>query len=578
MEVVSRCRTLSHIKQLHAHLLSAFPRFLSIPSPTRTKLMDLYSISPFGSLPLAILLFDHLNVPSIYDLNSLLRGISLSPHPSAVYSYFRSSLSSSCLKLDALSYSFALKSCASALNLPLTCQLHSHVLHLGFYTDARLQTTLIDSYAKSGVLDASRKVFDEMVTRDVASWNALISGLAQGDRPDEALRLFWRIGKEDDDVRANEVSVIGALSACSQLGAVSEGRRIHEFVRANHLDGHVDVCNVLIDMYSKCGFVEEAREIFDGMECRRSVVTWNTMMMGFAMQGRTHEAMELFERLRNGVDGVKPDKVSYLAVLCACNHSGLVDHGSDFFESMKVSGVVPNVKHYGTLVDLLGRAGRIKQAYDVIVSMPFSPDIVFWQSLLGACKTYGNVEMAEVASRNLVELGSRNCGDFVLLSNIYAAQSRWVDVGRVREAMKLGEVKKVPGFSYIEISGMIHKFNNGDRGHDKWNEISVKLEEIRFRIVDYGYVAGTGFVLHDIGDEEKEDALYFHSEKLAVAFGLISSPEGSTIQVIKNLRICGDCHTVMKLVSKVYNREIIVRDRSRFHRFRDGSCSCKDYW
>ncbi|CAN1306575.1 Pentatricopeptide repeat-containing protein At1g34160 [Linum perenne] len=314
-----------------------------------------------------------------------------------------------------------------------------------------------------------------MSKRDIASWNALISGLAQGEEPNEALSLFKRIG--GDGFNPNEITVLGALSACSQLGAFKEGEKIHDYIRNS-------------------------------------------------------------------------------------------------------SGLTLNVKHYGSVVDLLGRAGRLQQAFDVINSMPIVPDMVLWQTLLGACKTYRNVEMAETVTRKLVEMGSKSDGNFVLLSNIYASHERWGDVGRVRQVMKNKDVRKIPGFSYIEEKGEIHKFYNGDKSHDNWKKIYAKLEEIRFKMKEFGYVAETSFVLHDIGDEEKENALYQHSEKLAVAYGLVcaNDEDGTPIQVIKNLRICGDCHVVMKLVSKMYNREIIVRDRVRFHRFKDGICSCRDYW
>ncbi|CAN1803769.1 Pentatricopeptide repeat-containing protein At1g34160 [Linum perenne] len=316
-----------------------------------------------------------------------------------------------------------------------------------------------------------------MSKRDIASWNALISGLAQGEEPNEALSLFKRIG--GDGFNPNEITVLGALSACSQLGAFKEGEKIHDYIRNHRLDRNAQVCNSVIDMYAKCGFVDKAYSVFKMMTC--------------------------------------------------------------------------------------GRAGRLQQAFDVINSMPIVPDMVLWQTLLGACKTYRNVEMAETVTRKLVEMGSKSDGNFVLLSNIYASHERWGDI---------------PGFSYIEEKGEIHKFYNGDKSHDNWKKIYAKLEEIRFKMKEFGYVAETSFVLHDIGDEEKENALYQHSEKLAVAYGLVcaNDEDGTPIQVIKNLRICGDCHVVMKLVSKMYNREIIVRDRVRFHRFKDGICSCRDYW
>lgn len=477
--------------------------------------------------------------------------------------------------MDALSCSFSLKASARSLARIEARQIHSQIVRSGFGADVLLQTTLLDVYAKVGDTDCAEKVFDEMGKRDIAAWNALIAGLAQGSRPTEAIALFKRM-KEEEGLRPNEVTVLGALSACSQLGALKEGERIHRYIIDEQLDMITTVCNAVIDMYGKCGFVDKAYWVFDNMKCRKCLITWNTMIMACAMHGEACRALELFYQMSKA--GVNPDAVSYLGALCACNHAGLVDDGVRLFNAMRGCGVVPNVKHYGSVVDLLGRAGRLEEAYKIINSMPMYPDAVLWQTLLGASKTYGNVEMAEMASRKLVEMGSNHCGDFVLLSNVYASYERWEDVGRVREAMRRRDVKKIPGFSYTEVDGVIHKFINGDQNHAEWQQIYAKLDEIKFKMKAYGHVANASIVLHDIGEEDKENVLYYHSEKLAVAFGLISTSEGTPIQVIKNLRICGDCHAVIKLISKIYNREIVVRDRARFHRFKEGFCSCKDYW
>jgi pentatricopeptide repeat protein len=478
------------------------------------------------------------------------------------------------IKIDALTCSFVLKGCARALAFSEATQLHSQVMRFGFDADVLLVTTLLDVYAKSGYIDDAKKVFDEMQQRDIASWNAMISGLAQGSRPNEAIDLFNRM--KEEGWRPNDVTVLGALSACSQLGASKQGEIVHGYIVDEKLEKNVIVCNAVIDMYGKCGFVDKAYSVFNSMSCRKTLVTWNTMIMAFAMNGDGYKALDLLDKM--SLDGMSPDAVSYLAALCGCNHAGLVDEGVRLFELMKVSGVKLNVKHYGSVIDLLGRAGRLKEAYDIINLMPMLPDVVLWQTLLGASKTYGDVEMAEMASKKLVEMGSNSCGDFVLLSNVYAAQQRWKDVGRVREAMVNNDVRKVPGFSFTEIDGRIHKFINSDQSHPNSKEIYAKLDEIKFRIKSYGYIAETNLVLHDIGDEDKENVLNYHSEKLAVAYGLISTVDGTPIQVIKNLRICVDCHTFIKIISNIYNREIIVRDRARFHRFKDGVCSCRDYW
>ncbi|XP_057975203.1 pentatricopeptide repeat-containing protein At1g34160, partial [Malania oleifera] len=569
--LVQKCTSLARIKQLQAHLVTTG---LFQFCPSRTKLLELCAISPVGDLAFAGEIFRQIRAPVTNDWNALIRGLAQCKDPiDAVETY--KAMSRRPHKPDALTCSFALKACARALALCEARQLHSQILHFGFQADVLLQTTLLDVYAKASDLDAAHKVFEEMSVKDVAAWNALIAGLAHGSRPNEALALFQRMRVEG--VKPNEITVLGALSACSQLGALSEGEKMYNYLRDEKLDTNVQVCNAVIDMYAKCGSVDKAYGVFANMSCKKSLVSWNTMIMALAMHGEGHKALELFEEMNRAE--ASPDAVTYLAALCACNHVGLVEDGVQLFDSMEDRGVARDMKHYGSVVDLLGRAGRLQEAYKIIVSMPNTPpDVVIWQTLLGACKIYGNVEMAEMASRKLVEMGSNSCGDFVLLSNIYAGQERWADVGRVREAMKSRDVRKVPGFSYTEVKGVVHTFYNGDQSHPNWREIYGKLDEIRFRIKEYGYVAETSFVLHDIGEEEKENALGYHSEKLAVAFGLVNTNDGSPIQVIKNLRICGDCHVVIKLIAKIYDREIVLRDRVRFHRFKDGSCSCRDYW
>ncbi|KAM1105720.1 hypothetical protein ACFX1X_002710 [Malus domestica] len=570
--LLQKCTSLASIKQLQAHLLTS-GKFQFYPSLT-TILLERCALSPVANLPYATALFCHLQNPSTNQWNAVIRGLAQSLQPTQAIAWYKT-MSQASQKIDALTCSFALKACARALAFSEAMQIHSQIVQFGFGADVLLRTTLLDVYAKVGDLGFAQKVFDEMGQRDIACWNALISGLAQGNRPTEAIALFQRMS-EEEGLQPNEVTVLGALSACSQLGALKRGEKIHAYIMDEKLDMHVIVCNAVIDMYAKCGFEDKAYWVFENMKCGKNLITWNTMIMAFAMHGNGDKALELFGQMDKSA--VCPDAVSYLAALCACNHAGLVADGVRLFNSMVGHGVAPNVKHYGTVVDLLGRAGRIQEAYEIINSMPMFPDVVLWQTLLGASKTYRNVEMAELASRKLIELGSKGCGDFVLLSNVYAAHERWDDVGRVREAMKKRDVKKIPGFGYIEVEGVIHKFVNGDQSHTNWREIYAKLDEIMFRIKAYGYAAKTNNVLHDIGEEEKENALSYHCEKLAVAFGLISSNEGTPIQVIKNLRICEDCHVVLKLISKVYNREIIVRDRARFHRFKEGLCSCRDYW
>ncbi|KAE8718627.1 hypothetical protein F3Y22_tig00110009pilonHSYRG00326 [Hibiscus syriacus] len=402
---------------------------------------------PFEYLSFAISVFRRIPTPFTNDFNAIIRGLIQSPQPSTAFAWYRAMQRGS-FRVDALTCSFTLKACARVLAATESLQLHANIIRFGFMADALLGTTLLDVLAKVGSLRCARLVFDEMRLRDIASWNSLIFGLAQGSQASEALDLFKRMQVEG--LKPNEVTVIGVLSACSHMGDFKEGEK-------------------------KC------------------LVTWNTMIMAFARDGDGHKTLKLFEQMEK--DGVQSDAVTYLAVLCACNHAGLVEDGLRLFNTMGKHGVKPNLKHYGSLVDLLGRAGRLKDAYNLINSMSMMPDVVLWQSLLGACRIYKDVEMAEIASRNLM-----------------------------------------------------HKFFTGDKSNARWKEIYSKLDEIRFKIKELGYVAETSFVLHDIGEEEEEEnQLCYRSEKLAVASGLISTSERTPILVIKNLRICGD---IMSLTSK----------------------------
>jgi pentatricopeptide repeat protein len=578
--LLPRLVTLSHHKQFHARLLTS--GHLRSHPPLRARFLDRLALSPHdAALPYALLLFRSLPVPATNDLNAALRGLAASPQPARSLLLLAGRLLPASAtqrpRLDALSLSFALKAAARCCDALATLQLHAILVRLGVAADVRLMTTLLDSYAKCSDLPSARKVFDEMPVRDVATWNALLAGLAQGTEPSLALALFHRLAGSFRELlpreEPNEVTIVAALSACAQLGALQDGLGVHEFARKIGAEHNVRVCNALIDMYSKCGSLGRALEVFHSIKLEdRTLVSYNATIHALSTHGHGADALKLFDEMPAWIE---PDEVTYLAVLVGCNHAGLVDDGHRVFDSMRVP---PNMKHYGTIVDLLGRAGRLDEAHDMIVHMPFPADIVLWQTMLGAAKMHGNVELAELAATKLAELGSNVDGDYVLLSNVYASKARWTDVGRVRDTMRSNDVRKVPGFSYTEIDGVMHTFINGDKEHHRWREIYRALDDIVSRISELGYEPETSNVLHDIGEEEKQYALCYHSEKLAIAFGLISTPPGETIRVIKNLRICGDCHVVAKLISKAYGRVIIIRDRARFHRFEDGQCSCRDYW
>jgi pentatricopeptide repeat protein len=289
------------------------------------------------------------------------------------------------------------------------------------------------------------------------------------------------------------------------------------------------------------------------------------------------ECLELFERMEGA--GVKPNAVTFVAVLRGCSMAGLVDEGRACFDSMKGKhGVDPWLEHYGCMVDLYGRAGRLDDAVDFIHAMPVEPHEGVWGALLNATRIHNKVELGKYAMDKLTAIESKNDAAHVLLSNIYADSQNWKGVSRVRDMMKTKGVRKVPGCSAIEVDGKVHEFFVGSKSHIRYAEIETMLAEMSRRLSLHGYSANTKEVLFDIEEEEKETAISLHSEKLALAFGMITLTEGTAIRIVKNLRVCKDCHDYIKLISKVFDRDIVMRDRNRFHHFKHGECSCRDYW
>jgi pentatricopeptide repeat protein len=368
----------------------------------------------------------------------------------------------------------------------------------------------------------------------------------------------------------------GVLPACAGLALLQQGKEIHDYIVRRGVDNSIPVWNALIDMYAKCGCINNARGIFDKMP-ERDVVSWTAMITGYGIHGHGKNALALFSQMQQ--TGIKPNRITFTCVLSACSHAGLVDEGLDYFYCMsRDHQMKPSMEQYACMVDLLGRAGRLNEAQKFIDKMPFQPNACLWGALLSASRIHSNIQVGEYAAEQLYELEPENAGNYVLMSKIYAAVGRWDDVSKVRKIMEELGLKKPPGCSWIEVKNRVHAFVQGERLHPQIKEIYAKLDSLAGEIKKAGYVPDTNFVLHDVGEEEKESILHCHSEKLAISFGLINTCPGTPIRVINNLRICGDCHTATKFISRIAEREIIIRDANRFHHFLDGHCSCGDYW
>lgn len=472
--------------------------------------------------------------------------------------------------------------------------MHGYVLKLGLERDRYVQNALMDLYSRVGKVDIAEYIFHNMESKDIVSYNTMITGYVVCGFHEDALSLLHGMqiaeGKreEDDDhfaktsevsFKPNSVTLMTILPGCAALASLSKGKEIHAYAFRNGLESDVVVGSALVDMYAKCGCLTMARRVFDSMP-NRNVITWNAMILAYGMHGEGEGALLLFRKMVAEGGEVKPNEVTFIVLFAACSHSGMVDEGKQLFQRMKIDhGVNPNSDHYACVVDLLGRAGRLDEAYDIIKFIPVGVDkIGAWSSLLGACRIHQNVELGEITASNLFKSEPNVVSHYVLLSNIYSSAGLWEKANEVRRKMKSLRLKKEPGCSWIEYGDEVHKFVAGDTRHPQREQLYEHLNDLFVRMKKDGYAPDTSCVLHNVDEEEKENLLCGHSERLAIAFGLLNTPPGKTIRVSKNLRVCNDCHSATKFISKLVGREIVVRDVRRFHHFKDGDCSCGDYW
>ncbi|KAG9442313.1 hypothetical protein H6P81_018167 [Aristolochia fimbriata] len=325
--------------------------------------------------------------------------------------------------------------------------------------DVYLGSALIDMYAKCGLCDDARKVFDEIPHRNVVCWSALIEGYVQSSRSKEALSVFQNMLFKSE-VKPNEATLVSVLGACSQMGALEQGRLLHAYAVESNLELNMSLGTSLIDMYAKCGSISESFMIFKALP-RKDVYPWTAMITGLAMHGHGKRSLDLFSTMLSS--GVQPNAVTFTGVLCACSHGGLVDQGRSYFYSMSsVYGIEPKMEHYGCMVDLLGRSGRLEEALSLIEGMPIEPEPGIWGALFGACMIHKDFELGERIGKHLIKLQPRRSGRYALLANLYSMSQKWEEAASMRKLMKGKGVEKTPGCSWIEVNSIVHEFNAFD--------------------------------------------------------------------------------------------------------------------
>ncbi|XP_020089937.1 pentatricopeptide repeat-containing protein At4g30700-like [Ananas comosus] len=536
-----------------------------------TGLISMYS--KCGDVPAATVLFYLIDEPDLVARNAMISGCSSNGLVVSSAGLFKELLASGGMPNSSTMVGLIPVFNPFGHEL-LTQTIHGLAIKAGFDLNSSVSTALTTVYCRLNDTVSARKLFDAMPAKGTASWNAMISGYAQSGLTETAISLFREM--QVLNVRPNAVTVTSILSACAQLGALSLGKWVHRIITEEDLELNVYVLTALIDMYAKCGRITEARNIFDEM-LEKNVVSWNAMILGYGLHGQGLEALKLFDDML--ASHIAPSSVTFLSVLYACSHGGLIDEGHRVFESMTSDyGLKPTQEHYTCMVDLLGRAGRLNEAFEFINKFPESSSPGVWGALLSACMIHKETNLAQLASTKLFELEPENSGYYVLLSNIYSAKRNYSEAALVRAEAKTKKTAKTPGYTLIEIGDVPHIFTAGDRTHAQSTAIYSMLEKMTVKMVEAGYRAETDAALYDVEEEEKEHMVKVHSEKLAIAFGLMSTEPGSEIRIIKNLRVCLDCHNACKFISEVTHRLIVVRDATRFHHFRDGVCSCGDYW
>ncbi|XP_024316851.1 putative pentatricopeptide repeat-containing protein At5g52630 isoform X2 [Brachypodium distachyon] len=452
--------------------------------------------------------------------------------------------------------------------------IHSCVMKSGFEQEVAVRNALTDMYAKAADMDnAARVVKIDQGSLNVVSATSLIDGYIETDCIEKALLMFIELRRQG--VEPNEFTFSSMIKGCAMQALLEQGAQLHAEVIKTSLISDSFVSSTLLDMYGKCGLISLSIQLFKEIEYHTDIA-WNAAINVLAQHGHGREAIRAFDRMTSS--GIRPNHITFVSLLTACSHAGLVDEGLKYFYSMKDHhGIEPKGEHYSCIIDMYGRAGRLDEAEKFIGEMPVKPNAYGWCSLLGACRMRGNKELGEIAADNMMKLEPDNTGVHVSLSGIYASLGQWEDVKAVRKLMRDNRIKKLPGFSWVDSNKKTHVFGSEDWSHPQQEKIYEKLEELYERIKEEGYVPDTRFLPCNLEDTAKQRILRYHSERIAVAFALISMPATKPIIVKKNLRICADCHSALKFISKVENRDIIVRDNSRFHHFVKGGCSCGDY-
>ncbi|RYQ97264.1 hypothetical protein Ahy_B08g093296 isoform A [Arachis hypogaea] len=573
------------------NLLNFYAKTGSFSDVHRNTILSAYAKR--GNFEAAQRVFDEIPEPDSVSWTSMIVGYNMLGHfDNAIHMFLR--MISCGVSPTQFTFTNVLASCAATEALDIGRKVHSFIVKLGLSSVVPVANSLLNMYAKSGDSVMAKVVFDRMRLKDKSTWNTMISMHMHFGQLDLGLALFQEMMDPDivswnsiitgythqgHDVKALEIfslmlnsssskpdkyTLESVLSACANLENLKLGKQIHAYMVRANIDISGAVRNALILMYAKAGIskldvisftslldgfvkigdINPARDIFDSLEFR-DVVAWTTMIVGYVQNGLLSDALDLFRKMVR--EGPKPNSYTLAAVLSVFSSLASLGHGKQ----------------------LHATAIRLQEASSISVDQEAS-------EMQG--KVHKNVDLAKVAAKNLLLLDPNNSGAYSALANMLSACGRWKDAAMIRKSMKDRAIKKEQGISWVQIQNKVHIFGVEDGLHPQRDAIYRMISKIWMEIKKMGFIPDTDSVLHDLDQEVKEQILRHHSEKLAIAFALLNTPGYATLRIMKNLRVCNDCHSAIKYISKLVGREIIVRDSTRFHHFNDGSCSCQDYW
>ena len=452
-------------------------------------------------------------------------------------------------------------------------QFHTCALKMGVADDLFVTCALIDMYSKCGSIEDAQCVFDEMPEKTTVGWNSIIAGYALHGYSEKALRMFYEM--RDSGVEMDHFTFSMVIRICTRLASLEHAKQAHASLVRHGFGLDIVANTALVDFYSKWGRMEDARHVFDKMP-QKNVISWNALIAGYGNHGHGEEAIEMFEQMLR--EKMRPNHITFLAILSACSYSGLSERGWEYFKSMsRDHKIKPRAMHYACMIELLGQEGLLDEAFALIRSAPFKPTANMWAALLTACRVHENLELGKFAAQKLYGMEPEKLNNYIVLLNIYNSSGNLKEAAAVVQTLRRKGLRMLPACSWIEVKKQPYFFHSGDKSHAQTKEIYQKVDNLMLEISKHGYVPERKYLLPDVDDQEKRVLLY-HSEKLAIAFGLINTPGWTPLQIVQSHRICGDCHSAIKLIAMVSGREMVVRDASRFHHFRDGSCSCGDYW